>query len=203
MLSQQIRSGVGGDRSLLDSIDAVRNVRAVVLLLATFVTATLIAVLAGSLAQESVMLALPFAVLAAAVLFYGVNAVGMMMMDEANGYPSRPIRAAIMNAVATSHRLILVLLITAALYLLGVLAFTLLLLAERRNFRSRRRPPRNSTRSERTRRPSPPPHSVWLDRSRLFLWCRYPGVQPVASLSCPETLFAATANNSLPEVAHG
>lgn len=127
MFSQQIGTGVTGGGSLWDSLDAVRNVRAVALLLATFVTATLIAVLAGSLAQQSVGLALPFALLAAATVFYGVNAVGMMMMDEANGHPSRPIRAAIMSSIATSHRLILVLLIIAALYLLGVLAFTFLL----------------------------------------------------------------------------
>ena len=127
MLSHQIRTGVTGSGSLLDSIDAVRNVHAVALLLATFVAAALIAALASSVAQESAVLALLFVLIAAAMVFYGLNAVGVMMMDEANGHPSRPIAAAIISSLATSHRLVLVLLIVAALYLLGAVAFALLL----------------------------------------------------------------------------
>ena len=127
MLSQHIRSGAAGSSSLLDSIDAVRNVRAVVLLLATFVTAMLVAALAGALAQTSIVLTLLFVLVAMAVVFYGGNAAGMMMMDEANGHPSRPIGAAVMSSVGTSHRLILLLLIIAAIYLLGIVAFALLL----------------------------------------------------------------------------
>lgn len=127
MLSHQIRTGVTGSGSLLDSIDAVRNVHAVALLLATFVAAALIAALASSVAQESAVLALLFVLIAAAMVFYGLNAVGVMMMDEANGHPSRPIAAAIISSLATSHRLVLVLLIVAALYLLGAVALALLL----------------------------------------------------------------------------
>jgi hypothetical protein len=127
MLSQQIRSGAAGSGSLLDSVDAVRNVRAVGLLLATFVIAAMVVAVGGSLAQVNGVLTLLFSLLALAVVFYGANAAGMMMMDEANGQPSRPIGAAVMSSLATSHRLILVLLIIGAIYLLGIVAFALLL----------------------------------------------------------------------------
>jgi hypothetical protein len=127
MLSQQIRSGAAGSGSLLDSIDAVRNWRAVVLLLATLVLAALVGALGGSLARVGQIFPLLFSLLAIAVAFYGANAAGMMMMDEANGHPSRPIAAAIMSSLATSHRLVLVLLIIGVIYLLGVLAFAALL----------------------------------------------------------------------------
>jgi MFS family permease len=127
MLSQQIRSGVAGNVALLDSIDAMRNGRAVVLVLATFAIAASVAALAVSFAPTTPGLMLLFALLAVAVAFYGANAAGMMMMDEANGHPSRPIGAAVMSSIARSHRLILVLLIVAGIYLLGILTFTLLL----------------------------------------------------------------------------
>lgn len=127
MLSQQIKNGAAGSSSLLDSIDAIRNWRAVVLLLATFVIAALVAALGVSLAQVSYVLTLLFSLLALAVAFYGANAAGMMMMDEANGHSSRPIGAAVLSSLATSHKLILVLLIIAAIYLLGMLVFALLL----------------------------------------------------------------------------
>ena len=127
MLSQQIRSGVAGGGALFDSLDAMRNGRAVVLVLATFAIAAPVAALGVSLAPTSPGLMLLFALLALAVTFYGANAAGMMMMDEANGHPSRPIGAAVMSSIARSHRLILVLVIVAGIYLLGILAFTLFL----------------------------------------------------------------------------
>ena len=127
MLSQQIRSGAAGSGSLLDSIDAVRNWRAVVLLLGTLVLAALVAALGGSLVQVSQLVTLLFTLLALAVAFYGANAAGMMMMDEASGHPSRPIGAAVMSSLATSHRLVLLLLVVAAIYLVGMLAFAALL----------------------------------------------------------------------------
>jgi MFS family permease len=127
MLSQQIRTSAAGSGSLLDSIDAVRNWRAVVLLLATFVAAVLVMAVGASMVRVSAFFPLLFTLLAFGVGFYGVNAAGMMMMDEASGHPSRPIGAAVMSSLATSHRLILVLLMIAAIYLGGVLAFAVLL----------------------------------------------------------------------------
>lgn len=127
MLSQQIRSSAAGSGSLLDSIDAVRNWRAVVLVLVTLVSATLVAAVGASLVQVSAAFTGLFSLTALGIAFYGVNAAGMMMMDEAHGHPSRPISAAVMSSLATSHRLILVLVIIAGIYLLGMLAFAILL----------------------------------------------------------------------------
>ena len=141
MLSEQITQQARNSGSLLDNIDAVRNWRAVLLLLATLMLATLVlvagaAVVGGALAQVNdiegrMRLAGIWgslvSLLALAVAFYGLNAVGMMMMDEAQGYPSRPIGAAVMSSLATSHRLILVLLIVGAIYLVAWLAFAAVL----------------------------------------------------------------------------
>lgn len=123
MLSQQIKSS----GSLLDSVDSIRNVRAVMLLLLTFVAAALVMAAGLAMAGASGLLTMLFSLLALAVAFYGANAVGMMIMDEANGQPSRSIKDAVMTSLVTSHRLILVGLIVAAIYLVGVLALALVL----------------------------------------------------------------------------
>jgi hypothetical protein len=123
MLSQQIRNS----GSLLDSIDAIRNWRAVLLLLATLVATALVLGLGGLLATVSWVFFLLFALLGYAVLFYGANAAGMMIMDEAKGYPSRPAMAAVMASLATSHRLILVFLMLGLVYLAGFLVLAIVL----------------------------------------------------------------------------
>lgn len=123
MLSQQIRNS----GSLLDSIDAIRNWRAVLLLLATLVATALVMGLGGLLSMVSWFFVVLFALAAYAVLFYGANAAGMMIMDEAKGYASRPAMAAIMTSLATSHRLILVFLLLGAVYLAGFLVLAIVL----------------------------------------------------------------------------
>lgn len=123
MLSQQIRSS----GSLLDSIDSIRNWRAALLLLGTFVAMALVFAVGGMLARFSFVLFALFALLAYVVLFYGANAAGMMIMDEARGYPSRPMIAAVMTSLATSHRLILVFLLLGVAYLAGFLVLALVL----------------------------------------------------------------------------
>src|SRR5690606_32452932 len=107
MLSQQIRNS----GSLLSSIEAIRNWRAALLLLATFVAMALVFALGGLLARWSWALFALFGLFAYVVLFYGANAAGMMIMDEARGQPSRPALAAVLHSLATSHRLILVFLL--------------------------------------------------------------------------------------------
>src|SRR4051812_24087792 len=126
MLAQQITTSVAGARSLLDSIDAVRNWRAAVLLLGTIVSTVLVLALGLYLGQAG-FLTMMFTLLAAGVAFYGANAVGMMMMDEANGHQSRPIAAAVIGTLVTSHRLILALLAIGVTYLVGLIAFALVL----------------------------------------------------------------------------
>ena len=123
MLAQQIR----GSASLLESVEAVRNWRAVLLLFATFAAAALVFALAGLMARASFVFLPLFGLAAWAVAFYGGNAVGMMMLDEAGGQPSRPIGAALAASLATSHRLILVLLLVFALYVAGLIAFAAVL----------------------------------------------------------------------------
>lgn len=123
MLSQQIRSSA----SLLDSVDAVRNWRAVVLMMVTLAAAVLVAAVGFALARLSFVFTALFVLAAYGVAFYGANAVGMMMMDEAHGQPSRPPMAAVLSSLATSHRLILLLLLVGALYLVGFLALALVL----------------------------------------------------------------------------
>lgn len=123
MLSQQIRSSA----SLLDSVDAVRNWRAVALMMATLAAAMLVASLGFALARVSFVLTALFVLAAYVVAFYGANAVGMMMMDEAHGQPARPVSAAVLSSLATSHRLILLLLLVGLVYLVGFLALALVL----------------------------------------------------------------------------
>ncbi len=123
MLSQQVRNSA----SLLDCLDAVRNWRAVLLMLATFVAAGLVLALGVAVGSLAGVLTLLFSLVALAVVFYGANAVGMMMMDEANGQPSRPILDAVTGAMLTGHRLVLAALIVLAIYLLALLAFALVL----------------------------------------------------------------------------
>lgn len=123
MLSQQIRSSA----SLLDSVDAVRNWRAVALMMATLAAAMLVASLGFALARVSFVFTALFVLAAYVVAFYGANAVGMMMMDEAHGQPARPVSAAVLSSLATSHRLILLLLLVGLVYLVGFLALALVL----------------------------------------------------------------------------
>ncbi len=123
MLAQQIRNGA----PLLESIEAIRNGRAVLLLFATFAATALVFALGGLMARASFLFVPLFGLAAWAIAFYGGNAVGMMMLDEAGGQPSRPIGAAISASLATSHRLILVLLLVFALYLAGLIAFAVVL----------------------------------------------------------------------------
>jgi hypothetical protein len=123
MLSQQIKNS----GSLLDSVDAIRNGPALLLLLATFVVMALLLALGGLMAKVSMVFIGLFALLAYAVFFYGANAVGAMLMDEAHGKRSRPMMAAVFNSLATSHRLILVFLLIGLLYVVGLLALSIIL----------------------------------------------------------------------------
>ena len=124
MLSHQIKNS----GSLIDSIDAIRNWRAVCVLLATLVCMALVVAFGGVMAQFSFFLAGLLGLAAYALLFYGANAVGMMMMDEARGLPSRPAMQAVADSLATSHRLILVFLLLGALYLAGFVVLAIVLL---------------------------------------------------------------------------
>ncbi|MFZ4286727.1 hypothetical protein [Variovorax sp. HJSM1_2] len=124
MLSNQIRNS----GSLIDSVDAIRNWRAVLLLLVTLACTAVIMAFGGVMANLSLVFTGLFALLAYVVLFYGVNAVGMMMMDEARGEHARTALSAVLASVAVSHRLILVFLLLAGLYMAGFVALAIILL---------------------------------------------------------------------------
>jgi hypothetical protein len=123
MLSQQIKDS----GTLLDSIDALRNWRAVLLLLVTLVASALVMGLGTLLADVGAVFVALFALAAYGVLFYGANAVGILLMDEARGRPSLSMLDAIGQSLASSHRLILVYLLLAALYLAGLVLLALVL----------------------------------------------------------------------------
>ncbi|MGA0571987.1 hypothetical protein ACO2Q9_14815 [Variovorax sp. VNK109] len=124
-ISQQLSSA----GSLLSAVDAVRNVRALLVMLGALVAGALVWGLGALLAVKIGFLAGALFFLAGAgVAFYGANAAGIMIMDEAKGLRSRPIVAALVTSLATSHRLLLALLLFAAIYLLGLLALAIVLL---------------------------------------------------------------------------
>jgi hypothetical protein len=120
-LSQQLSSA----GSLLDATEAIGNWRALALLGATIVSTVLLPYLftltgSGALMSFGMLLAL-------VVMFYGVNAVGIMLMDAARGAESRSMLDAVLSSLFSSHRLLLVALAAVASLLLLVLVLALLL----------------------------------------------------------------------------
>lgn len=110
---------------VLSSIDAVRNGRAQWLLLVAFaLTGLLLGELRRALINESVLWATVAGIAAFVVTFYGSNAAGLMLMDDARGLPARDPRQAVTDSLARSHRLLLVVLCVLLLFalLLGAVA---------------------------------------------------------------------------------
>lgn len=123
-----IQQQLSQSASLLSAVDAVRNWRAAALMLLSLILAGLIFGVGGVVSiQVHVALGAVFFLLGFAVAFYGANAVGIMLMDEARGGTSRPILAAALTSLATGHRLILVMLLVGLTYIIGVLVMALLL----------------------------------------------------------------------------
>lgn len=114
---------------VLGSLDALRNGRALYLLLFGFALAGLLLAMADSaLATNRWSVAALWGGLALAVLFYGSNAAGLVLWDQARGQrPVRDATQALGDALACGHRLLLVLLAVAAVAVvaLAVLAAAL------------------------------------------------------------------------------
>ena len=113
---------------LLRSVEAVRNTRAVALPLGTFASAGLLAAMVeASLARNAGGWGPLQAGAALFVAYYGGNAAGILVMDDACGRAVRDIPAALRASLSTAHRLLLALAIvfgacaTAAGALLGLL----------------------------------------------------------------------------------
>jgi hypothetical protein len=110
---------------VLGSIEAVRNGRAVYLLLFAFAAAGLLLAMAdAALARSDWAFGTLWGGAALTALFYGSNAAGLVLMDEARGLPSREAVQALRDALACGHRLLLVLLVVlgAAALLLATVA---------------------------------------------------------------------------------
>jgi hypothetical protein len=118
--------------SLLQSIESVRNASALYLLTLAFSCSGLLLSMAqAELTRESGMLAALWAGAAFFVLFYGSNAAGMVLMDEALGRPGRHPLDALRDALRVAHRLLLVVLCVLAAVAVLVASVLALLFAAR------------------------------------------------------------------------
>lgn len=113
---------------VLGSVDAVRNTRALYVLLSTFAGGGLLLAMAEtSLARAASFWGPLQAGAALFVAFYGGNAAGLLVMDETRGRPPREVADALRASLLGAHRLLLVLAVIGAGYavfaagLLGVL----------------------------------------------------------------------------------
>ena len=100
---------------ILAGVDAVRNLRALAMLLGTFAAGGLLLAMAETaLARGEAWWGPVQAGAALTVAFYGGNAAGLLIMDQARGVAVREIGDALRDALATAHRLILALLLLLA-----------------------------------------------------------------------------------------
>jgi len=117
---------------ILASVDALRNLRALYALLASFCFAGLLVAMAQSaLAREQGLLSALWLGLGLAVAFFGVNATGLMLMDQARGLHVRDPQDALTDALRSGHHVLLALLAALAVAAAIVLALAGLLWATR------------------------------------------------------------------------
>jgi len=116
---------------VLGSVEAVRNVRALYLLLTTFALAGLLTALAqGALGRGALTWGAVQAGAALFVAFYGGNAAGILVMDEARGLVPRDVGEALRAALSSAHRLLLALVVIGVAYAaLGALLVALMWVA--------------------------------------------------------------------------
>ena len=124
-----IQKQLSESASLISAVDAMRNWRAAALLLGSLVAMLLFFFLAGVVSMNvTPILGALFGLTGIVICFYGANAAGILLMDEAHGGEPRPLMAAIVTSFATGHRLVLVGLLVGVTYLAGLLVLALLLL---------------------------------------------------------------------------
>ncbi len=101
----------------LRSVDALRNTRALMVLLGTFASAGLLLSMAEtSLGRGAATWGAWQAGAAFFTAFYGSSAAGLLVMDQSRGVPVREIPEALHASLFTAHRLLCVLLIVALAY---------------------------------------------------------------------------------------
>lgn len=109
------RSPLDALNIVLSSVDGVRNLRALYVLLLTFSVAGLFTAMAENALERGAMLASVLQAAAALfAAFYGGNAAGILVMDDARGVPVRDIADALRGSLLSAHRLILVLAVVFA-----------------------------------------------------------------------------------------
>lgn len=115
----------------LRSVDALRNGRALMVLLGTFAVAgMLLAMAQSSLGRGSAVWGGVQAGAAFFAAFYGGNAAGFLVMDQSRGVPVRDIPDALRASLRCAHRLLCVLLIVAFVYaVMGALLMSLMWLS--------------------------------------------------------------------------
>ena len=117
---------------VLGSIEAVRNGRALYVLLATFsVAGLLLAMAETALARDNALWGALQGGAALTAAFYGSNAAGLLIMDQTRGQPLREVGQALRDALATAHRLLVVVLLVLLTLALLVAALLLPLAASR------------------------------------------------------------------------
>ena len=111
------RSPLEGLSLVLGSVDAVRNGRALYLLLFTFALAGLLTAMAqASLVRGGDWWGPLQAGAALFVAFYGGNAAGILVMDQARGLAVRDVTEAVRASLLSAHRLLLALVCIGAAY---------------------------------------------------------------------------------------
>jgi hypothetical protein len=132
-----LKQQLANSGSLLDALDAAMNWRALVLLSATFVATVLVAAVFGAItafvASSSLVLSsivgLVSALVVGGIALVGINATGIMLADEVWERDPRGIIPSLLASALTSHRLVLILLIELALFLLYLVALSIVLFA--------------------------------------------------------------------------
>lgn len=118
-----------GLNSLMAATDAFRNTRALLLLALTLVTAALVGGTLGYIGATnfSGWLAGLGMLLSFVVFFYGLNAVGIMMMRDAQGQGSGTMMDAVLLSLFTSHRLLGVAVLEMLILLAAVVVIAIVL----------------------------------------------------------------------------
>lgn len=116
-------------RELWSSLRAVRHGPALWLLSFTYAAAgLLLAMLQQSVVRDRIGLAVLYGLAMLAVAFYGGNAVGIMLMDDARGRPRRGVTEALHQSLRTAHRLLGVLALVVVTYAAGLAVLGMVLL---------------------------------------------------------------------------
>jgi hypothetical protein len=114
--------------ALLGALQAVKNVRAVILTALVLVTTAIVfaAVVFVVGRANSVVLTLIGALFAYLVAIYGVSAVGFMLMNEAKGAPPLSIADALTVSMMSTHRWIVVMLLALVVFILFAVVLALI-----------------------------------------------------------------------------